>query len=294
MSYEVIVQTAAGFAVFSLMFVMGTTLVMGDFRRLLDEPKPVVVGLLGQFVALPLVAFAIAYFLKLPDYIAIGLILIAACPGGTTSNAFSFMARGDVALSVILTSVSSLFAFVTIPFILPIALEFFSSSEATIALSFWEVATSVFLSTALPLVIGMTLRHFQADFCEKIRKPIFNLSFLVLMVPAVVTVVSFKDMYTPSDFLYSLSALALNVIMVAIGYGLGWMAKFSPSISRTIAIEIGIQNYGLAILLALVFLKDPRFLLAGSIYLPSMFLTGFAIVFLAKLQKDQVPRADIG
>ena len=272
-------------AVFGLMLSMGLSLTLADFSRILKTPIPFTIGVIGQLVLLPLVAFALAFAFNLPSAIALGLIIIAACPGGSTSNAFSFMARGDVALSVSLTAFSSLIAFVSIPFVVNLGLNLFGREEAQVQLSFLSLAQGVFLTTALPVLIGMGVRYRLPSLAQRLVKPLFFVAFLGILAPSILLVGELPKMLQGTNAWYAFSATALNVIMVVLGYGIALGARLDTRQARTLGIEIGVQNFGLVLLIVLVYLKDPTLVLPAFIYLPSMLITGFLFALLAQRDK---------
>jgi BASS family bile acid:Na+ symporter len=167
---------------FFMMLGLGMTLRGGDFRRLTSAPRAVALGLFGQLVLLPAAAFAIATALELSPALAVGLVLIAACPGGVTSNLFSWLARGEIALSLALTAASSLVSFLTVPFLVSLALRTWGSDGTSIEISLGETISTIFASTALPVILGMVFNHLRPALAERLHKPLIGGSSAVLVL----------------------------------------------------------------------------------------------------------------
>ena len=252
---------------FAMMLALGMTLRPVDFRRIATAPAAVLLGMLGQLVLLPVAAFAIARWLELSPTLAIGLVLIAACPGGVVSNALTQLARGDLALSITLTSLSSLVSFLSVPFVLSLALDAFGGEERRIALSFVEMAATLFGTTVLPVVMGMAFLRWRPAFAERLHRPLLNVATGVLML---MIFGLFVSLWRSSSEL-SMAQLVRDgtpavVVLIATTMTAG-------AIARTITLEIGIQNVNLALVVASL-LGEQRYAGAAIVYLPVMF--GFA------------------
>ena len=269
-------------AVFSLMFSIGIGLSAKDFLYVIRKPKAALIGLTGQIVLLPLVGALIAIAFRLEPHIAVGLMIIAACPGGATSNAFSVLVKGDLALSISLTAMSSLLAFLTLPMIVHLSLSFFNYGDGTVVLSFIETTVQLFFTTALPVLLGMACRHFLPKLASRISKPIFYFGFACLFYPLISVFRNFAGLIEGSDILQSTSAILLNVTMMCVGAGLGALFGLSRSQSRTLSVEVGIQNFALVMVVIIVFLKDLTLIAPAVFYLPSMFLAAFALSYLSR------------
>ena len=243
-------------AIFSLMFSIGIGLSAKDFLYVIRKPKAALVGLTGQIILLPLIGALIAIVFRLDPHIAIGLMIIAACPGGATSNAFSVLVKGDLALSISLTAMSSLLAFITLPLIINLSLVFFDYGDGTVTLSFIDSAKQLFFTTALPVLLGMVCRFYFPQFSRRISKPIFYFGFACLFYPMISVFRNFGGLIDPSNIIQSTSAILLNVTMMCVGAGLGTLFGLSRSQSRTLSVEVGIQNFALVMVVILIFLKD--------------------------------------
>ena len=273
-------------AIFSLMFSIGTGLSVQDFFYVVRKPKAAIIGLTGQIILLPLVGALIAIAFQLDPHIAVGLMIIAACPGGATSNAFSVLVKGDLALSISLTAMSSLLAFLTLPLIVNLSLGFFDYGDGIVRLSLVETAIQLFFTTALPVLLGMVCRHYIPNLTRRISKPIFYFGFICLFYPVISVFKNFASLIDVSDFLQSTTAIFLNVMMMCIGAGLGALFELSSSQSRTLSVEVGIQNFALVMVVILVFLKDLTLIAPALFYLPSMYLTPIALSYLSRKYRN--------
>ena len=275
-------------AIFSLMFSIGIGLSVQDFLYVIRNPKAALVGLTGQIILLPLIGALIAIVFRLDPHIAIGLMIIAACPGGATSNAFSVLVKGDLALSISLTAMSSLLAFITLPLIINLSLVFFDYGDGTVTLSFIDSAKQLFFTTALPVLLGMVCRFYFPQFSRRISKPIFYFGFACLFYPMISVFRNFGGLIDPSNIIQSTSAILLNVTMMCVGAGLGTLFGLSRSQSRTLSVEVGIQNFALVMVVILIFLKDLTLITPAVFYLPSMYLSAFVLSYLSRKHNDEM------
>ena len=266
---------------FAMMLAMGMTLRLDDFRRIAMHPGPIGFGLLGQLVLLPLAAFAIAALLALPQTYAIGLVLIAACPGGVTSNVLAHYARGDTALSISLTAFSSLVAFATVPLIVTLGIRAFGGASGAIELSAAEMAWTLLLTTALPVFLGMAALRYRPHLAARLQRPLLlgSTGVLLLLVAGLGVSLWSSEENIASLFGRTLPAVAL-LIGVMTGFGmLGARALgLDAAQGRTIAIELGIQNFNLAMVVAVTVLDEPRYVGPALIYLPVMFVFAFGLI----------------
>jgi BASS family bile acid:Na+ symporter len=274
---------------FTMMLALGMTLRPEQFRVLFAEPGAVALGLLGQLVLLPIVAWSLAWGLDLPPTIAIGLALIAACPGGVTSNVLSWLARGDVALSISLTAVTSSVAFVTVPFWTALALRTFGGDGPHVALPIGETVSTLFLSTALPVGAGMALLHFRPGIAERLHRPLLGVSTTVLLFLIVGLAISTWGSAHDLANLVRQAApavVALGAITMGIGLASARLLALRAATSRTIAIEIGVQNFNLALVVAVTLLDGPRYVGPALLYLPVMLALAFGIVAMGRRDPD--------
>jgi BASS family bile acid:Na+ symporter len=275
---------------FAMMLALGMTLRVDDFRRLGGLRAAVALGLLGQLVLLPLLAFGIASAFPLSHTQAIGLVLIAACPGGVVSNVLSRLARGDVALSISLTAASSAVSFLTVPFVVGLGMRAFGGEGPRVVLTFAEMATPLFATTALPVLLGMALLRRRPALAQRLHRPLLAVSTGVLMLLiaalAVGSAVNARELLLARLFRETAPAVAA---LVAIAMGItaagARVLRLGAPTSRTLALEVGLQNFNLALVVAMSLLGDQRYAGPALVYLPVMFV--FAGVVVAMGRRDE-------
>ncbi|HZG09879.1 MAG TPA: bile acid:sodium symporter [Allosphingosinicella sp.] len=266
------------------MFGMGMTLHARDFARVIASPWPVTVGLFAQLVGLPVVAFALAAGLRLEPVIALALIALAAAPGGASSNSLTFLSRGDVPLAISLSGLNSLLSFVTTPFVIGVGVAMFGSSTVAIHLSPIEAAMQILLTLVLPLVAGMALYAMKPGVAERLSKPSIYLGLALIIIPTM-TLPFRGDGSSPQDWWRNFWLCgALNVGSLALGLLIATIARLDWPQRRTIMIEVGIQNFGLFIVISSVFFRNEAMAEAGTPYLFWMLGTGVAIVVLQRMR----------
>jgi bile acid:Na+ symporter, BASS family len=273
------------FGVGALMISMGLGLEVRHFVEVARAPRAVVAGLFGQMILLPIVAFVICLLFALPSHIALGLMVIAACPGGATSNAFSVLIRGDIPLSITLTAISSIFTFLTVPIIVGLAIAQFGGGGGSVRLSFADTALQLLLTTALPIGIGMTLRRLWADWPQKLVVPLYWFGFLALLLPSFSFFSQFSGAFENRDIVPAMTAVLLNFVMVGVTFPISRALTLAPVQARTLAVEVGIQNYGLILAIIVVFLKDTRLLMPAFFYLPAMLISASLIAVFTSRQR---------
>jgi len=257
-----------------IMLGLGLSLSLEDFRRVGRQPKPVVVALLCQTVLLPVLCFFLVELFGLAPALAVGLMLLAASPGGTTANLYSHLAHGDVALNISLTAVNSLLAVVTLPLVVNLSLAHFMGEGSTLPLQFDKVL-QVFLIVLVPVAIGMALRARFPGFAARMNRPVRLVS--VLFLAAIIALAVAKDWNTLVDYAPSigLAALAFNLLSLAVGYGVPRLLGLPARQAIAIGMEIGIHNGTLAIAVALspALLNNPAMAIPAAIYSLIMFVT---------------------
>ncbi|WCD78373.1 bile acid:sodium symporter family protein [Pseudomonas sp. TUM22785] len=260
-----------------IMLGLGLSLTLADFARVVKFPKPVLIGLGCQILLLPLACFLLAKGFQLEAALAVGMMLLAASPGGTSANLYSHLAHGDVALNITLTAVSSVIAILTMPFIVNLSLAHFMTGDQTIPLQFAKVV-QVFAIVLGPVAIGMFLRSRFPGFAARMETPVKIISALFLLLIIVLAVA--KDWRTFVDYapVVGLAALAFNLISLAVGYFVPRLCRLSQRQAVAIGMEIGIHNGTLAIALALspMLLNNPTMAIPAAIYSIIMFFTAAA------------------
>ena len=253
-------------AIMVIMTGMGLTLTIADFRRVAQNPKPVLLGLTNQIVLLPLVALALVYLFEPPAFIAVGMILLAACPGGTSSNLVTLLAKGDLALSVSMTAINSIITIVTIPFWVGYAYSTYLAETANMASPTADIFKTLIVVLAIPLSIGMLIKNRAPQFADRMERPVRIASSIFLAVVILGLLVREFDLFQQyvGDTLGIVTAL--NVLTMGMGYGLAKAFGLNLKQGLTIAIESGIQNGTLTISLAVITLNQPDFAIIAAIY----------------------------
>jgi len=289
---EILKAVLLPLALFAVLFGMGLSLVPADFRRVFLSPRAKLVGLACQLILLPGVAFLLAVAFRLPGELAVGLMLIAACPGGPTSNIITHLSRGDTALSVTLTAISSVVCVFTIPWLVGLSMSYFLDAETAILLPFWKTLGQLTLVTILPIALGMLLRHLRPGAAATLARPanIFSLVFLAVIIAAAIL----REQDLPRQFqLAGPAAITLNLVMMALGFAAGALFRLGRPQRISIAIETGIQNGTLALGIALGLLDSARIAMPSVVYALSMFVTGAAMILFFGLRRtapEKVPR----
>jgi BASS family bile acid:Na+ symporter len=282
-SAEALKQLALPVALFAVLFGMGLSLVPDDFRRVVLKPKAKIVGLICQLLMLPAVAFALALTFRLPGELAVGLMVLAACPGGATSNIITHLAKGDTALSVSLTAVSSMVCVFTIPWIVGWSMNWFLGNDAAMALPFWKTLGQLTLVTVFPILCGMAVRRARPALAVRMERPanVFSVVFLALIIAAAVA----KEKDLGHQFAVAgPAAITLNLLTMALGYAAGWLAGLGRPQRTTISIESGIQNGTLALGITLGMLDSARIAMPSVVYCLFMFASGGLVVAWSRRQ----------
>ena len=277
---------ALGLSLFIIMIGMGLSLTIDDFRRILKYPLAVLVGFLNQIILLPLLAYLLIVLLSVEAEIAIGLMILAACPGGPTSNLLTHLAKGDTALSVSLTAVNSLVTIISIPLIVNFALAVFATDDMFISAPVGKIIGSLIAIIAVPLTIGMLLKHYKPYFADKMDKPVRIASGAVLVLVIVGLVLKEKDNLIPYLERSWVVVLSLNVLTMLVGFASAKIFKLNFKQAISISIESGNQNGTLAIAIAVSLLARPDFAIAAAVYSLLMFITAIVPVYIGNKMID--------
>lgn len=260
-----------------IMLGLGLSLTVADFARVVQQPKPVLIGLGCQLLLLPLVCFGLAEGFALAPALAVGLMLLAASPGGTSANLYSHLAHGDVALNITLTAVNSVIAILTLPLVVNLSLAHFMGEGQAIPLQFAKVL-QVFAIVLVPVAIGMWVRSRYPAFAARMQRPVKIVSALFLVLIILLAVA--KDWRTFVDYapVVGAAALCFNLISLAVGYWVPRLFRLSRHQAIAIGMEIGIHNGTLAIAIALspMLLNDSTMAIPAAIYSILMFFTAAA------------------
>ena len=250
-----------------LMFLLGIDISRKAFADIAHNPKAVLLGLIGQLVILPILSFSIAWLLKLPPVYFMGLVLVACCPGGSSSNVFSLLAKGDVALSVTLTALSSIITLFTLPVIMEFVTEAVSDmSDVSIELPVGRLLVQNIVLLFVPLLAGSMFKHFCPEAAVKVSKALSKMAFPALMILATVFFLQYKTEIAENFASLGLSAALLIVVAMACSSGISRIGKFNDAVRRTIVIEVGMQNAAQAIAIA----SSPFIFNSGEMALPAI------------------------
>ncbi len=255
-------------AIAYIMFGIGINLNFTDFNTTFKKPKALFAGLVAQIMVLPVVAFVLNYFFDIDPIYKIGLVLIAACPGGTTSNIVTLFLKGRLALSVTLTAFNSFLILFTIPFVMKLAIYMYKGTELEINLPVWSTISNMLLTVLLPTVAGMMFRQYFPATALKSEKFI-NISMTVFLLLVFVGVFIQEDLGTAGWASYTfllVPTFLLNFISMFIGYLLAFLIKIRNRGRFTIAIQVGLQNSALAIYVASKLIGEAEMAIVAIIY----------------------------
>ena len=275
---DVILPLALAF----IMFTLGLGLSISDFSNVFKKPKNFLVGLVSQLIFLPIVGLVLVIIWPLPIEIAIGIMLIAAAPGGVTSNILTFFAKGDVALSVSLTAVMSLFSAVSVPIVLAISIGLIGDSSLPESISLTGIALSMFLIVTLPVLLGMGVRSFLNSLTLKIEKSARFISTLLFVLVLLGAILAERENVVSYFAQTGLVVLTLNILMMLIAFY--WSGFFGTGMSqkKAIAIECGLQNGTLAIFVGTTVFGGGLYIIPAATYSLIMYLTSLIFIYFIK------------
>ena len=278
---------------FLIMMGMGLTLVTNDFKRVLKYPKAVGIGLTNQLILLPIIGFALANIMPLRPEYAVGVMLLVLCPGGTTSNLFTYLAKGDVALSVTMTAIASVITVFTIPIVLSFSLIYFMGSGSEFELPVVKTMLTLVVLTIVPISVGMLIKRYAPTVADRSqvyvsRFGVIFLTFLVLFLGYVQ-----RDIIVDAFIATGPVSVLLNLSTMALGYysskwfGLNWAQRTS------VTLEVGLQNSTLSIFMALTLLSNYDMSMMPAIYTLVMFLSAGILVRIFSAQHDKLRKSEI-
>ena len=276
-----IAKTIAPVCLAIIMFGLGLGLTLTDFKRVITIPRDFIIGFLGQVIILPIIAFILIHIISMPPEIALGVMVIAAAPGGVTSNILTKFANGDVALSVTLTAVVSLISVITVPLIVYNSASFLGF-EITKEISMINIAVKMFFVVTVPVIFGMIVRSLMTDFIVSKTLLIQRLSVILFLVVFISIWVEEWDRIVSFITRAGLVAFILNITMIFIGY---YMAKFLASgleQRKCISLECGLQNGTLAVFVATQLWDDIVFMVPTAAYALIMFVTSIIFVLIVR------------
>ena len=264
-----------------IMFGLGLSLTPGDFARVLKQPKAVIVALVCQLVVLPAICFGLVLAFQLPPVLAVGMMMLAASPGGTTANLYSHLFRGDVALNISLTAVNSVISVVTLPLITNFAIVYFDPFDSQLGMQ-WAKVLEVFAIVLIPVAIGMLVRRFWPTFAKAMDKPVRIASVIILVVVIAGAVASNWTLLVENFARQSLITIVFCVISLTVGYLVPRLLKVGKRQAIAASFEIGIHNATLAIVIAQTVLGSVELSLPAAVYGVLMFFVAFGFGFLIR------------
>ena len=277
-----VVTKIAPIALALIMLALGLGLTGQDFLRVAKQPKDFLVGLICQLILLPIIAFLLLKIFNLSLEIALGVMIIAAAPGGVTSNVLTKFANGDVALSISLTAIISLISIISVPFIVFKSAELLEVAEISKEISMIGISMKMFLVVTLPVLIGMLIRKFATNFVMSKSQLIERISVLLFVI--VFAAIWVEEWENIMGYIKQagLITLVLNIVMMFIGY---YVAKFlasGVSQRKSISLECGLQNGTLAVFVASQLFSDITYLIPTATYAIVMFITSIIYVFIVR------------
>ena len=275
---DVILPLALAF----IMFVLGLGLTGGDFLRVIKQPRDFFVGAFSQIILLPIIAFILVKVWPVAPELAIGVMIIAAAPGGVTSNLLTSFAKGDVALSISLTAIISLLCVITIPFIVLTSVGLLSDTNIAQDISLFNMSRDMFLIVTVPVILGMLLRRFASGTalkCEPIAKKISIALFVIVLLGAIAAERENVISYFAQA---GLITLLLNVVMMIVAYYVAHLLASGKEQKKCITIECGLQNGTLAIFVATSIFGGGMYVIPAATYSLIMFATSLIFVYLVR------------
>ena len=284
-----IVQKLLPLALAFIMFYLGMTLMLADFRRVAQRPRALLAGLTGQMLLVPLAGFAVATLTGLDPVMAVGLMVLAACPGGVSSGLLTHLARGDTALSISLTAITSLASMLTLPLIMNAWLQHFMGSSLTAQLPLAPMVRSIFLLTTLPVLLGMALRW---KFPQVVERGLPSASKVATSLFVLIVLATFWDqrevlwLHLPT---LGPATLLLNAVVLGSAYLLATQAHLHHADRIAIVTECGLQNSALGIFVCLQLLASPAMSAPSVVY--ALLMNGGAMVFVLLMRKKRAQGA---
>jgi BASS family bile acid:Na+ symporter len=277
-----IVTKIAPLALAFIMLGLGLGLSIKDFTRVIKTPKDFLIGIVCQLILLPIVAYIITIILRLPIEIALGLMIIAAAPGGVTSNVLTKFANGDVALSISLTAVGSLISIIYVPFIVFTSAEMLGVTNISKEITLTGIAIKMALVVTVPVIIGMTIRSFAENFIKSKIKIINNTTSLLFVIVFIAIYVEERANILNYLTQSGIAVLTLNITMMVLAFFIAKCCATGISQRKCIALECGLQNGTLAVFVATQLFDDVIYIAPTAAYALTMYITGFIFIYILR------------
>ena len=277
-----VVTKIAPIALALIMLGLGLGLKGRDFLRVINNPKDFIVGFVCQLLLLPIVAFIIVLILDLPIEIAVGVMIIAAAPGGVTSNVMTKFANGDVALSVSLTAIISLISIISVPFIIFKSADLLGVTNVSSDITMTGIALKMALVVTVPVVLGMIIRKFAENFVSSNISIIEKITFILFVIVFAAILIEEKDNILNYFKQAGIAVLILNILMMTLAYYAAKLFATGIKQRKCISIECGLQNGTLAIFVATQIFSDITYIIPTAAYALIMYITGFILIFILR------------
>lgn len=272
-----------------IMLGMGMTLIPADFTRIIKYPKAIVIGLINQLIFLPIIGFLLAIVFNLSPVMAVGLMILASCPGGPTSNLITQLCKGNIALSVTLTAFASVISIVTIPFILSYALAYFgTNTDVIIKLPILDTILQIMFITVIPIAIGMFIRKYKEAFATRMEKPMRIASTVIFILVFLAVLAANYSIIGKGMKEVGVVTLALNLATMGLGYLTAKMFALHLKNAISITVESGIQNGTLAFVIATTILNNAEMGIPAGAYAIWMFTTGGILMWRLGKRKESI------
>ena len=277
-----VVTKIAPIALALIMLGLGLGLKGRDFLRVINNPKDFIIGFVCQLILLPIVAFIIVLILDLPIEIAVGVMIIAAAPGGVTSNVMTKFANGDVALSVSLTAIISLISIISVPFIIFKSADLLGVTNVSSDITMTGIALKMALVVTVPVVLGMIIRKFAENFISSNISIIEKITFILFVIVFAAILIEEKDNILNYFKQAGIAVLILNIVMMTLAYYIAKLLATGIKQRKCISIECGLQNGTLAIFVATQIFSDITYIIPTAAYALIMYITGFILIFILR------------
>ena len=277
-----VVTKIAPIALALIMLGLGLGLKGRDFLRVINNPKDFIVGFVCQLLLLPIVAYIIVLILDLPIEIAVGVMIIAAAPGGVTSNVMTKFANGDVALSVSLTAVISLISIISVPFIIFKSADLLGITNISSDITMTGIALKMALVVTVPVILGMIIRKFAENFVSSNISIIEKITFILFVIVFAAILIEEKDNILNYFKQAGVAVLILNILMMILAYYAAKLFATGIKQRKCISIECGLQNGTLAIFVATQIFSDITYIIPTAAYALIMYITGFILIFILR------------
>lgn len=270
------------FFLFTVMMAMGLALTLQDLKQVLVRPKAVIAGLSAQLLLLPAITIGLGFLYSSPPVIAAGAIILAACPGGVTSNAYVFSARADIALSVGMTTIASIVTVFSIPFLTLFALDLHLDGAEMPALPASQMTWKLAQFTIIPVALGMMLRAWRPGLAKRALEPLRIITLIALILIAAIGTINAWETIVENIWTAGILMATINIVGMLLGYGLGNLLRLPFRQMASITFEVGVQNLSMALFVCLTFLKSPELAVATFVYALFMKITALSFIWYVR------------